>query len=76
MAESCNRLEMQARTTNNNSNNDDDHNYNYKFGITHTHTHMIAGTPPEPPHISCLLKFACTFGPENDCRAAAQVLPV
>lgn len=42
---------------------------------THTHslTHMIAGTPLEPPHISCLLKFACTFGPENDCRAAAQV---
>lgn len=34
---------------------------------------MIVGTPLEPTHISCLLKFACTFGPENDCRAAAQV---
>lgn len=40
---------------------------------TQTRTHMIAGTPLEPTHISCLLKFACTFGPENDCRAAAQV---
>lgn len=84
MAESCNRLEVQARTTTattatlttttiTTSLGTNTGTHTHAHTHTHSHTHMIAGTPLEPPHISCLLKFACTFGPENDCRAAAQV---